>query len=94
VKAGYIFRAGDVVHHVPTGEEWVVAYVDGKYLAWCGWPDGVAQTSDCRLKTSCTDDEHLRLFHDISQSAGKRARMARLELERLAPSVRSQRSGS
>ena len=31
---------GDTVKHGPTGETWVVAYVQGDRLAWCGWPEG------------------------------------------------------
>ena len=30
-------------------EDWVVAYVRGTALAWCGWPEGLAQLADCRL---------------------------------------------
>jgi hypothetical protein len=40
---------GDHVLHKPTGETWIVARVDGDRLAWCGWPEGWARLSDCRL---------------------------------------------
>lgn len=39
-------RCGDHVRHVPTGETWVVAYVDGE---WRDWPDGDAEASDCAV---------------------------------------------
>lgn len=78
------FRAGDVVHHGPTGEDWVVAYVDGDHLAWCGWPEGEAKVADCRLKEACTDEEHLKRLQEISKSSGKRARWAQAALDALA----------
>lgn len=77
---GYIYRAGDIVHHDPTGEDWVVAYVDGESLAWCGWPAGEVRAADCWLKKSCDDAEHLDWLHQIAKSDGKRASMARRAL--------------
>ncbi|MBR0687315.1 hypothetical protein JQ594_15395 [Bradyrhizobium manausense] len=84
---GYVFRAGDIVHHEPTGEDWLVAYVDGENIAWCGWPAGEARAADCWLKTSCSDEEHLRWLREIAKSDGKRARMAMRELEKLGVSA-------
>lgn len=40
---------GDYVHHGPSGEDWVVAYVQGEHLAWCGYPFGEAKLADCTL---------------------------------------------
>lgn len=40
---------GDTVKHLPTGEEWLVAVVDGERLSWCGWPEGWAKVADCEL---------------------------------------------
>jgi hypothetical protein len=51
-------RTGDYVKHGPTGETWVVAYVDGPDLAWSGWPEGVARVADCTLVKACSDEEH------------------------------------
>jgi len=59
-------RCGDHVHHGPTGEDWVVAHVSNGKLAWCGWPAGVADLSDCRLIKQCTDEEHLKLVNEIA----------------------------
>lgn len=82
---GHKIRAGDHVHHTPSKEDWVVAYVDGEYLAWVGWPDGEAKASDCWLKKSCTDAEHLQWLREIAKSrVGRRSRMAQIELDRLA----------
>jgi len=76
-----LIRTGDTVHHKPSGEDWVVAYVDGEYLAWCGWPAGEAKLDDCELKQSCSDAEHERLLREIANSEGKRASMAKRILE-------------
>lgn len=77
-------RAGDHVLHHPTGETWVVAYVDGDYLAWCGWPEGEANLSDCTIVKRCSDDEHIQRLDDIANSSGKRARMAQSKLSEFA----------
>lgn len=79
-------RAGDIVHHEPTGEDWVVAYVDGEYLAWCGWPAGEAKMDDCWLKKMCSDEEHIKWLKDISKSEGKRGNRARQALAALSHS--------
>lgn len=76
-------RAGDIVFHKPTGEEWVVAYVDGDYLAWCGWPEGEAKLADCELVRAIDDADHLRWLRDIAASDGKRARRAHAALAAL-----------
>jgi hypothetical protein len=80
----YIYRAGDIVHHEPSGEDWVVAYLDGENIAWCGWPAGEARAADCWLKKSCTDEEHINRLREIAKSDGKRASMARRELDRIS----------
>ncbi len=56
-----MIRCGDTVYHKPTKETWIVAYADYDHneLAWCGWPEGFAKLSDCELKESCSDEEHL-----------------------------------
>ncbi len=76
-----MFRCGDRVLHRPSGETWVVAYVDGNDLAWCGWPDGLARTSDCDLVKAASDEDHLRLLREVAKSnTGRRARYAQAEL--------------
>jgi hypothetical protein len=57
---------GDVVRHGPTGEAWVVAYVKGKYLAWCGWPEGEARVSDCSLLKKATPEEKEKLLQELA----------------------------
>ena len=65
-------RSGDVVRHRPSGEKWVVAYVEGDWLAWCGWPPGEAKVSDCDLLEACSDEEHKE---SLRQWAGLSHRM-------------------
>lgn len=72
-------RCGDTVIHHPTGERWLVAYVDGDRLAWCGWPEGEARLSDCSVLRRCSDAAHVALLREIAgmrNSADRRARMA------------------
>lgn len=67
------FRAGDVVRHKPSGEEWVVAWCDGDDLAWCGWPNGVARTSDCDLIRAASDEQHMKVCRDVANCGDSRA---------------------
>lgn len=52
------FRAGDIVRHKPSGETWTIAYHEGDWVAWVGWPPGEAKAGDCELVESATDAEH------------------------------------
>lgn len=76
-------RAGDHVHHKPSGEKWVVAYVDGDYVGWCGWPAGEANVADCELVKACTDEEHRAILEELVKIGGKRASRARAALDEL-----------
>lgn len=66
------WRAGDTVHHGPTGEDWTVAYVDGDRLAWVGWPPGDAMVSDCTMVERASDEEHMRMLHALAEIRGDR----------------------
>ena len=70
---------GDTVKHGPTGETWLVAYVQGDHLAWCGWPEGEAQLSDCTLVKKASPEEREKLLRQMadSSSSGPRQRYAR-----------------
>lgn len=72
------FRAGDHVLHAPTGETWVVAWADPATgdLAWCGWPNGIARISDCRLVKAASDAEHQQKLRDLKAAGGSRATKA------------------
>lgn len=71
------------MRHRPSGEEWVVAYQDGEYMAWCGWPEGEARAADCEVIRTATDAEHLALLLSLTTGTDKRARLARAALEAL-----------
>lgn len=73
---------GDIVRHGPTGEEWVVALVDGSRLSWCGWPEGYADLADCALVRKATPQQRLQLLREMAQVDGldHRARYARRRL--------------
>lgn len=72
---------GDHVHHEPTGEDWVVAYVQGGRLAWCGWPCGEAALSDCTLIYSATPDARRLLLKELLACDDARGDYARHRLQ-------------
>lgn len=47
----------DHVFHRPTGETWLVAYVEGDRLCACGWPCTLARLEDCALVKKATAEE-------------------------------------
>lgn len=53
-------RCGDVVHHRPSGEDWVVAYADYETgdLSAFGWPDSIGRLADCDMVRRASDEEH------------------------------------
>jgi len=73
---------GDHVRHSPSDEEWVVAYVQGDRLAWCGWPSGLAALADCTLTRKASPAERLSLLRDMAAMNGSdhRASYARQQL--------------
>jgi hypothetical protein len=74
---------GDRVLHGPTGEKWVVAYVQDDRLAWCGWPEGSAQLSDCTLIEKATPEYRDELLRAMTEMKGDDARK-RYAIQRLA----------
>lgn len=60
------FRTGDVVLHGPTGETWVIAYDDGRYVVPYGWPLCFATAEDCTLKKAATDAAHAKLVQELA----------------------------
>lgn len=55
-----MIRCGDTVKHGPTGETWLVRYVDGDRLSWFGWPPGEARLEDCTLIEAADDEKHAK----------------------------------
>lgn len=51
-------RCGDSVKHTQTGETWEVAYVIGDTLSPAGWPETMADLSECEITRFATDEQH------------------------------------
>lgn len=71
-------RTGDVVHHKPSGEDWVLAYADygtGK-LSPCGWPECEGEIRDCTLVNAATDEESEGLVGRLVAIGERRGRRA------------------
>jgi len=61
----------DVVRHEPSGENWVVACVDGDRLYWVGYPyGGSVALSDCQLVTKASDDDRQSLLEKLAELTG------------------------
>lgn len=76
---------GDSVKHGPTGETWVVAFVENDRLAWCGWPEGFADLADCTLVRKATPEQRVKLLREMAaegRTRDRRWRAARASLER------------
>jgi hypothetical protein len=62
-----LIDTGDEVAHGPSGENWIVAGVDGDRLWWCGWPEGTVKLSDCTLIKKATPEERDELRARLAQ---------------------------
>lgn len=71
---------GDTVAHAPTGEHWVVGYVDGDRLTWVGWPEGEASVSDCTLIETAKEETRRAMLYAMTVGYGRRAQYARARL--------------
>lgn len=58
---------GDIVLHKPTGEEWVVAFVEGRHLYPCGWPLTREPAAFCELQIKADAEARLRLLRDMAK---------------------------
>lgn len=74
-RESHVPRAGDVVHHKPSGEDWIVAYADmaRDELSWCGWPGGTAKLSDCVLTDIASEESHEAVAFEVSRCGDFRA---------------------
>lgn len=68
-------NCGDTVFHRPSGETWLVAAADhtADDLMWCGWPEGMARVSDCKVVRRATPEDSADLHRKLT---GARRRMA------------------
>lgn len=71
-----IFRAGDVVRHKPSGEEWVVAAISprGPWLYPAGWPESRASIQECEMVKPATDAENVRMLLKAASSPSDTSR--------------------
>ncbi len=77
-----MFRAGDHIHHKPTGEDWVLACDQrGDEVMCAGWPESIAGAEDCTLLEAATDEERLEMLRQAANTGGARGRWARSQLE-------------
>lgn len=58
--------AGDTVLHVPTGEEWIVAFVENNILCCCGWPATLVAVKDCILTEKANAEVRNELLHKLA----------------------------
>lgn len=64
-------KTGDIVIHIPTGEHWTVACINGDSLSWYGWQEGTAKLSDCKLIKSCSEEVELETLKRLKKLSGK-----------------------
>ena len=80
-----IIDVGDHVLHQPTGEEWIVAGVDGGHLYWCGYPfGGNADLSDCTLIEKADEEYRNDLLRELAKHSSDitPARLAKVRLSK------------
>lgn len=65
---------GDLVFHRPSRETWLVAYVRGRHLCACGWPESLADLSDCLLVEKASADERMELLQSMASGSGSDSR--------------------
>jgi len=57
------FRAGDTVHHSPSGEDWLLAVDEERgRVQPAGWPCSMAEAADCHLIKAASDEERLAML--------------------------------
>jgi len=60
------YRTGDIIRHIPTGEEWTVATVDKTHIGCVGWPYTLAPFKDVELVKAADDAAHLKLLQQMA----------------------------
>ena len=60
-----IFRAADIVHHAPSGEDWVLAVdEENGRVQPCGWPPTMADAKDCTLTAPATAEYRIVMLQE------------------------------
>ncbi len=70
--------------HLPTGEEWILAYDEERgEVSACGWPESIAQASDCDLVKAGSDGDRLDMLKTWAGNIASdhRTRQARRQLK-------------
>lgn len=60
------YRTGDVIRHIPSGEEWLVADVTSTHIGCAGWPHTLAPFGDVELVEAATDAYHLEMLQRMA----------------------------
>lgn len=79
--------AADIVKHLPTGEEWLVAFVRDDRLWWVGWPQGFASVHDCVLVEKATPEARQQLLRAMASMSEQDDPRARYAVQRLQDEV-------
>ena len=59
-------RTGDIVHHGPSKEDWLVAYAENGKVCACGWPCTLAEEADCQILQTASDESHVALLRELA----------------------------
>lgn len=57
---------GDEIHHGPSGESWLVAFVEGGKLCAAGWPCSLVPLGECTLTKKATPEQRQNLLLEMS----------------------------
>lgn len=63
-------KPGDVVRHLPSGEEWIVGAVNiarPTEFVPLGWPMSIENTAECELIYSCSEERALKTLKDCAE---------------------------
>lgn len=89
LPASQPLRAGDTVHHLPTGEDWTLANDEenGK-VSPSGWPESIAEAKDCIRLTTASETDRIHTLQEWAKEGlgaeherDHRTRTARRQLE-------------
>lgn len=60
----------DHVRHRPSGQYWLVAFVENGHLCACGWPCELVPLEDCELVQKAAPGERDKLLRDLAAMGG------------------------